>query len=74
MIHHQPTYRLRRPDLEQPSKADVIESFTQFHEIPVPGVPPGVITDAIRYIVAPSAKFMTGSTLDVACGNTALIP
>jgi SDR family mycofactocin-dependent oxidoreductase len=74
MIHNQPTYRLYRPDLDEPSQADVIGSFTQFHQIPVPWVPPEAITDAIRYIVAPSSKFMTGSTLDVACGNTALIP
>lgn len=74
MIHNKPTYRLYRPDLEDPAQADVIDNFTNFHEIPVPWVPPGAITDAIRYIVAPSSKFMTGSTLDVACGNTALIP
>jgi SDR family mycofactocin-dependent oxidoreductase len=74
MIQNKPTYQLFRPDLENPSQADVIDNFINFHQIPVPWVPPEAITDAIRYIVAPSTKYMTGSTVDVACGNTALIP
>jgi SDR family mycofactocin-dependent oxidoreductase len=74
MIHNKPTYHLFRPDLDDPSLADVIDGFIHSHEIPVPWVPPEAITDAIRYIVLPSSRYMTGSTLDVACGNTALIP
>jgi SDR family mycofactocin-dependent oxidoreductase len=74
MIHNEPTYRLFRPDLKDPSRSDVIDRFTRSHQIPVPWVPPEAVTDAVRYIVAPSSKYITGSTLDVACGNTALIP
>jgi SDR family mycofactocin-dependent oxidoreductase len=74
MIHNKEGYRLFRPDLEDPSREDVIDGFINFHQIPVPWVPPEAITDAVRYIVAPSAKYISGSTLDVACGNTALIP
>jgi len=74
MIHNQPTYRLFRPDLADPALSDVIDGFSHSHQIPVPWVPPEAVTDAVRYIVAPSAKYMTGSTLDVACGNTALMP
>ena len=74
MIHNKPTYQLFRPDLSDPTQDDVIDGFIHSHQIPVPWVPPEAITDAVRYIVAPSSKYMTGSTLDVACGNTALIP
>jgi SDR family mycofactocin-dependent oxidoreductase len=74
MIHNKPTYQLYRPDLADPTQADVFDSFVHSHQIPVPWVPPEAVADAVRYIVAPSSKYITGSTLDVACGNTALMP
>ncbi len=74
MIHNKPTYQLFRPDLSDPTRDDVIDGFIHSHQIPVPWVPPEAVTDAVRYIVAPSSKYITGSTLDVACGNTALMP
>jgi SDR family mycofactocin-dependent oxidoreductase len=74
MIHNLPTYRLFRPDLEHPTREDVEDDFRRSHQIPVPWVAPEEVARLVRFLVSDAARFISGSTLDVACGNTALMP
>jgi SDR family mycofactocin-dependent oxidoreductase len=74
MIKNDTMYKLFRPDLESPELEDVLPGFTDFHRIPVPWVEPEEITRVVRFLADPGSTFISGSTFDVACGNTALIP
>jgi SDR family mycofactocin-dependent oxidoreductase len=74
MINNETMYRLFRPDLAEPRQEDVLQGFTDFHQIPVPWVEPEEIAGVVRFMVSPAAAHITGSVFDVACGNTALIP
>jgi SDR family mycofactocin-dependent oxidoreductase len=67
-------FKLFRPDLENPTEDDVRDAFQLSNKIPVPWVQPRDISQAMMYLASDDAKYMTGSTLDVGCGWTALMP
>jgi NAD(P)-dependent dehydrogenase (short-subunit alcohol dehydrogenase family) len=74
MIKNDAMYRLFRPDLDNPQLEDVLPGFRNFHRIPVPWVEPEEVTRVVRFLADVGSAFISGSTFDVACGNTALIP
>lgn len=74
MIKNPAMYRLFRPDLDDPQIDDVLPAFRDFHRIPVPWAEPEDVTRVVRFLADPGSALISGSTWDVACGNTALIP
>jgi SDR family mycofactocin-dependent oxidoreductase len=74
IVHSSAMYEQLRPDLAGPTRADVLPALTAAHQIPVPLVSPEDVALVSRYLALPSTRFVTGSTLDVALGNTALMP
>ncbi len=71
MIHNDVLYRLMRPDLEQPSREDVVEGMTSLHAQPVPWLEPEEVTAAVVFLASESARHITGSVLDVDAGASA---
>lgn len=74
MIHNEAVYKLFRPDLENPTTEDVSPVFAAGNRIPVPWVDPSYVSRAMMYLASDDAMYITGSTLDVGCGWTALMP
>ncbi len=69
MILNEPTYRLFRPDLENPTRADFEEAARTLNKLPVPAIEPVDISNAILYLVSDDGRYVTGTTHVVDAGG-----
>jgi SDR family mycofactocin-dependent oxidoreductase len=68
MIQNEMTYRLFRPDLENPSRDDAMEAFTALNALPIAWVEPVDISNALLFLASDEARYITGITLPVDAG------
>ena len=71
MTNNEGSFRLFRPDLEDPTLEDALPAFTSVNVIPVPWVEPDDISDAVLFLASDGAAGITGATLSVAAGVNA---
>jgi NAD(P)-dependent dehydrogenase (short-subunit alcohol dehydrogenase family) len=74
MVHNDAFYGLFCPDLENPTRTEVEPRYTAMNQIPVPWIDPAEISRAMLFLASDDARYITGSTVDVDCGATALMP
>ena len=69
MFMNEGTFKMFRPDLENPGPGDVAAVAAQFmHVLPVGWVEPEDISNAILFLVSDEARYITGVTLPVDAG------
>ena len=68
MINNDFVYGLFRPDLEKPTRDDVIGSFTGTHILPVPWIQPQDVSNAILYLVTEPGQYITATALVIDAG------
>ncbi|MBB3665576.1 SDR family mycofactocin-dependent oxidoreductase [Prauserella sediminis] len=68
MLHNRVNYAAFRPDLEEPTREDVLPGFTGFHAMPVPYVDPVDISNTVLFLASDEARFITGQQLRVDAG------
>jgi NAD(P)-dependent dehydrogenase (short-subunit alcohol dehydrogenase family) len=68
MIMHEEIYRMFRPDLENPAKADIVEVSTAMNLLPVPWVEARDVSHAVLYLASDEARYVTGMALTVDAG------
>jgi (+)-trans-carveol dehydrogenase len=69
MFMNEGTYRMFRPDLENPGPEDVAPIAAQFmHVLPIGWVEPEDISNAILFLTSDEARYITGVTLPVDAG------
>lgn len=71
LIHNETTYRLFRPDLENPTKEDVIGAFTADIGISIPWIELEDVSNTILFLVSDESRYITGETINVAGGQNA---
>jgi SDR family mycofactocin-dependent oxidoreductase len=71
MIQNDFTYRLFRPELDAPGKADVEGLFRSFHSLPIPWIEPIDVSNAVAFLASDRARYITGVTLAVDGGLSA---
>lgn len=69
MVLNEPTYKLFRPDLENPTRADYEEAALTLNKMPTTGLDPVDISNAILYLVSDDGRFVTGTTHVVDAGG-----
>jgi (+)-trans-carveol dehydrogenase len=69
MILNEPTYRLFRPDLANPTREDFEEAARTLNKLPVAAVEPADISNAILYLVSDAGRYVTGITHVVDAGG-----
>lgn len=69
MILNEPTYRLFRPDLPNPTRADFEEAALTLNKLPVPAIEAIDISNAILYLVSDDGRYVTGTTHVVDAGG-----
>ena len=69
VVLNEPTYRLFRPDLENPTRDDYDVAALTLNKMPTTGLDPVDISNAILYLVADSGRFVTGTTHVVDAGG-----
>jgi SDR family mycofactocin-dependent oxidoreductase len=69
MILNDPTYRLFRPDLENPTRADFEEAALTLNKMPIAALESDDITNAVLYLVSDDGRYVTGTTHVVDAGG-----
>jgi hypothetical protein len=69
MILNEPTYRLFRPDLANPTRADFEVAARTLNKLPVAALEPADISNAILYLVSDAGRYVTGITHVVDAGG-----
>jgi (+)-trans-carveol dehydrogenase len=69
MVLNEPTYRLFRPDLDNPSRADFEQAALTLNKLPVPALESIDITNAVLYLVSDDGRYVTGTTHVVDAGG-----
>jgi SDR family mycofactocin-dependent oxidoreductase len=68
MVMNSATYRLFRPDLENPTADDMAEASRAVNALPIPWVEPADISNAVLWLASDEARYVTGITLPVDAG------
>jgi (+)-trans-carveol dehydrogenase len=63
-------FRLFRPDLAEPTAADVEEGFRSSMPMGLPWIEPEQISDAVVFLASDAARYITGTVLPVDQGTT----
>lgn len=74
MVHNPAMYGLFCPDLDMPTVDQVRPLYEQMSPMRVPWVDASDISDAVLFLSSPGARFVSGSTLEVSTGGSALMP
>jgi SDR family mycofactocin-dependent oxidoreductase len=69
MIQNEATYRMFRPDLDHPTRADFESSSQAMNVLPIPWVDPVDISNAVLFLASDEARYITGVTLPIDAGE-----
>jgi (+)-trans-carveol dehydrogenase len=69
MIQNETTYRMFRPDLENPTSKDAEAAFASINALPIPWVEPVDISNAVLFLASDEARYITGVTLPIDAGE-----
>jgi len=70
MVLNDVTYRLFRPDLENPGRDDWEEAARTLNRLPITAAEPEDITETVLHLVSDSGKYITGSTQLIDAGTS----
>lgn len=70
MVHWPEAYAAFRPDLEAPTREDVVPVFTGLNVLPVPWITPRDVSNAVLFLAGDESRYVTGVTLPVDAGTT----
>jgi len=69
MIMNEGTWKMFRPDLENPGPEDMAPICQMFHTLPIPWVDAVDISNAVLFLTSDEARYITGVTLPVDAGS-----
>jgi SDR family mycofactocin-dependent oxidoreductase len=69
LLHNEKTYRMFRPDLDDPGPDDMAPVCQTFHMLPIPWVTAEDISNAVLFLASDEARYITGVTLPVDAGS-----
>jgi SDR family mycofactocin-dependent oxidoreductase len=69
LLHNDGLYSQFRPDLENPTREDVIPAFTAFQAMPIPYVEPVDISNLVLFLASDEARYITGQQIRVDAGS-----
>lgn len=69
MLHSPPMYRVFRPDLEEPTREDVVPVFSTGSPMGLSWIEPSDVSDAVAFLVSDESKYITGLQLKIDGGQ-----
>ncbi len=69
MILNEPMYRLFRPDLAEPTRADFEEAARSHNALGIFALEPADVSGAVLYLAADTGRYITGSTFMLDAGG-----
>jgi SDR family mycofactocin-dependent oxidoreductase len=74
LLHNDGLYSLFRPDVENPTREDVLPAFTTFQAMPIPFVEPVDISNLVLFLASDEARYITGQQIRVDAGSLLKFP
>jgi (+)-trans-carveol dehydrogenase len=69
LLMNETTYRMFRPDLDDPGPDDLAPVCQTFHMLPIPWVQPEDISNAVLFLASDESRYITGVPLPVDAGS-----
>jgi SDR family mycofactocin-dependent oxidoreductase len=73
MAHNPAMYGLFCPDLVEPGRDEVRPAYERMNPMRVPWLDPRDVADAVAFLVSDGARHISGATIEVAAGGSALM-
>jgi SDR family mycofactocin-dependent oxidoreductase len=74
LLHNEGLYKVFRPDLEHPTREDVLPAFTMFQAMPIPYVEPIDISNLVLFLASDESRYITGQQIRVDAGSLLQAP
>jgi NAD(P)-dependent dehydrogenase (short-subunit alcohol dehydrogenase family) len=74
LLHNEGLYAMFRPDLENPTREDVVPAFTTFQAMPIPYVEPVDISNLVLFLASDESRYITGQQIRVDAGSLLKYP
>ncbi len=74
LLHNEGLYGMFRPDLENPTREDVLPAFTHFQAMPIPYVEPLDISNLVLFLASDESRYITGQQIRVDAGSLLKFP
>ncbi|MFC0449970.1 mycofactocin-coupled SDR family oxidoreductase [Rhodococcus jostii] len=68
LLHNIDVYKAFRPDLEEPTREDVVDAFPAMQAMPIPYIEPIDISNVVAFLASEQSRYMTGVNLRVDAG------
>ncbi len=68
MVQNEATYRLFRPDMQNPGPQELAQAGVSINALPIPWLEPADISNAVLFLASDEARYITGVTLPVDAG------
>jgi SDR family mycofactocin-dependent oxidoreductase len=73
MIMNDGVFQMFRPDLESPTREDIVQVSTNMNLIPIPWVDVQDVSNAVLFLASDEARYITGTALPVDAGIVAKV-
>ena len=74
LLHNDGLYSMFRPDVENPTREDVLPAFTHFQAMPIPYVEPIDISNLVLFLASDESRYITGQQIRVDAGSILKFP
>ncbi|HEY3941977.1 MAG TPA: mycofactocin-coupled SDR family oxidoreductase [Acidimicrobiales bacterium] len=74
LLHNDGLYATFRPDLEHPTREDVMPAFVAFQAMPIPYVEPVDISNLVLFLASDESRYITGQQIRVDAGSLLKYP
>lgn len=74
LLHNDGLYQVFRPDVENPTREDVLPAFTYFQAMPIPYVEPVDISNLVLFLASEESRYITGQQIRVDAGSLLKFP
>jgi len=69
MLHNEGLYRVFRPDLPSPTRADAEIAFPAMQAMPIPYIEPRDVSNTVVFLASDDSRYITGTQLRVDAGG-----
>jgi SDR family mycofactocin-dependent oxidoreductase len=68
LLHNDDIYKVFRPDLEHPTRADAELSFPRMQAMPIPYISPADVSNLVSFLASDESRYMTGLNIRIDAG------